>query len=215
MKHWWQFINGILVAVILVLLAVIAGPMLLRGLKSYPLEILIVVGILGVAVLAIVFYVWELVVIGWIMDFLMSIGVPKIRAVQVPLEFEQVGEIVVVKLCTNLASVLECESVQRQLQHLIDERHCDFILDFLQAGKISRRFRGVMIHVMKAARREAVKLGKPYRPVALPRGELFRVFSDRKRPGGNVPARGAWMGGALLRPRRNSSGLRLKPATYP
>ena len=70
---------------------------------------------------------------------------------------------------------------------MIDERYCDFVLDFLHAGKISRRFRGVMIKVQKAARSEAMKLGKPYRPVALPRGELFRVFSDRKRASRKCP----------------------------
>jgi hypothetical protein len=37
-----------------------------------------------------------------------------------------------------------------------------------------------MVHFMKAARREAGKLGKPYRPVALPHGPVFRVFDDRE-----------------------------------
>lgn len=181
MKEPRQSLKGILGVSLLVLVALAAGPVLLRAFVSYPLETLIVVGILAVSGLGIVLYVWELVVIGWAMDFLLSIGMPKIRVVSVPLEYEQVGEVIVVKLCINIASVLECQSVQRQLQHLIDERYCDFVLDFLHAGKISRRFRGVMIQVQKAARSEAMKLGKPYRPVALPRGELFRVFSDRKQ----------------------------------
>ena len=59
------------------------GPVLLRAFVSYPLETLIVVGILAVSGLGIVLYVWELVVIGWAMDFLLSIGMPKIRAVSV------------------------------------------------------------------------------------------------------------------------------------
>jgi hypothetical protein len=64
---------------------------------------------------------------------------------------------------------------------LIDEHHCNFVLDFLYAEKISISFRGVMVHLMKAARREAGELGKPYRPVALPHGAVFRVFNDRER----------------------------------
>jgi hypothetical protein len=157
------------------------SPLLLTAVRRYPLEALIVVGILSVSALAVVFYVWELVIIGWVMDFLMTIGVPKIEAVPDPLEYEEVGEIIVVALRNNIATVLDCQLVQRQLQQLIDEGHCDFVLDFLHAGKISRHFRGVMVHVTKAARREAAKLGKPYRPVALPQGELFRVFEDRNR----------------------------------
>jgi hypothetical protein len=76
---------------------------------------------------------------------------------------------------------LQCQAVQKQLAGLIDQHHCDFVLDFLNAEKISKSFREVMFQLTKAARKEAERLGKPYRPVALPRGVLFRVFEDRQR----------------------------------
>ena len=106
---------------------------------------------------------------------------PKSQARSVPLEHEQVGEIIVVKLRNNIATDRQCLSVQKQLKCLIDEHHCNFVLDFLYAEKTSKSFRGVMVHLMKAARREAGELGKPYRPVALPHGAVFRVFNDRER----------------------------------
>jgi hypothetical protein len=37
-----------------------------------------------------------------------------------------------------------------------------------------------MLHLVKAARQEAVKLGKSYRPVAVTHGAAFRVFADRE-----------------------------------
>ena len=150
--------------------------------RRFPLETLIAAALLAVSGLAVVLYIWELVILGWVVDFLSEIGMPKLQARLLPLEYEQVGEIVVVKLRDNTASVLQCQSVQKQLKRLIDdEHHCDFVLDFLYAEKISRSFRDVMVYVRKAARREARKLGKPYRPVALPHGAVFRVFDDRKR----------------------------------
>jgi hypothetical protein len=139
---------------------------------------LIVVGISAVSVLAVVLYVWELVIIGWVVDFLSEIGMPKARPI--PLEYEEVGEIIVVTLRDNIVTLQQCLSVQTQLNRLIGERHCDFVLDFFHAGKISKHFRGVMVHLMKAVRREAGKLGKPYRPVALSYGAVFRVFDDRQ-----------------------------------
>lgn len=106
---------------------------------------------------------------------------PKFRAKPIPLEYEAVGEIVVVELHDNVGTAGQCQSVERQLKRLIDEQYCDFILDFSHAGNISRSFRGVMVRTMKAAHRKAEGLGKPHFPVALPCGAVFRVFDDRQR----------------------------------
>jgi hypothetical protein len=146
--------------------------------RNYPLETLIIAAILALAGIGIILYFWELVILGWVVDFLSDIGGPRIYPRPAPLECEQAGEIIVVKLRDNIATVWQCQAVQKQLKHLIDEHHCDLVLDFFHAGNISTSFRGVMVHVMKAARREAERLGLPYRPVALPRGEVFRVFKD-------------------------------------
>jgi len=142
-------------------------------------KILIVAAILAFVVIAITLYIGELVVLGWVVDFLSQIGMPKIQPRLVPLDYEQVGEIIVVTLRDNIATVGLCLSVQKQLKRLLEEQHCDFVLDFSSAARISKSFRGVMVHFMKAARKEAARLGKPYRSVALPRGAVFRVFDDR------------------------------------
>ena len=181
MKNLRPFLETLLGISILLLCVLALGAELLSIFRSFPLQTLIAVGLVAICGLAIVLYIWELVIIGWVMDFLTKIGMPKIRAVPAPLEYEQVGEITVVKLRDNIATVLDCQAVQKELNRLIEEGHCDFVLDFAHAGKISRHFRRVMVHVMKAARKEAVKLGKPYRPVALPHGQMFRVFDNRRR----------------------------------
>ena len=106
--------------------------------RHFPLETLVIAAMFVVAGLAIVLYVWELVIIGWVVDFLSEVGMPKIQAVPIPLEYERIGEIIVVTLRDNIATVLQCQSVQKQLDGLIAEHHCDFILDFSSAGRISR-----------------------------------------------------------------------------
>ena len=181
MKNLWRFLKALLGVSILFLLVLMIYPTFLRLFRRYPMETLIAVGIPALSGLAIVFYVWELVLIGWVMDFLLEIGVPKIQALATPLEHEQVGEITIVTLHDNIATVLQCQFVQKQLAHLIDEHRCNFILDFARAWRISRYFREVMMHLTKAARQEAVKLGKSYRPVAVTHGAVFRVFADRER----------------------------------
>jgi len=181
MKNRRPFLATLLGVSVLLLCVLMICAELLSIFRIFPLHTLIAAGLVAVCGLAVVLYIWELVIIGWVIDFLSKTGMPEIRAVPVPLEYEQIGEITVVKLRDNTATVLDCQSVQKQLNRLIEERHCDFVLDFARAGKISRHFRGVMLHVMKAARREAVRLGRPYRPVALPHGEVFRVFADRER----------------------------------
>jgi hypothetical protein len=172
------FLKAVLAISVLFLLVLTICTTLLRGLRSYPLETLVTVVVLAVTGISIFLYIGELVVVGWVMDFVSEIGMPKDRPV--PLEYEQVGEIIVVNLRENITTIQQCQTVQKQLKCLIDEHHCDFVLDFLFAGRISRRFRGVMVYVMKAARREAERLGTPCRPIALPHGDVFRVFDDRE-----------------------------------
>ena len=164
------FLKALLAFLILSLLALTICIVVLDVFRRFPLETLIVAGLLALTGLSIVLYIGELVVLGWVVDFLSEIGMPKIQARLVPLECEQVGEIIVVNLRDNIASVLQCQSVQKQLKGLIDEQHCDFVLDFSRAGKISRSFRRAIVYAAKAARREAEKLGKPHRPVALTQG---------------------------------------------
>jgi hypothetical protein len=149
--------------------------------KRLPIDTLIVATVFAIAVAGVLLYIGELFIIGWVVDFLSELGVPKIQARPVPLEHEQIGEIVVVKLHDNIASVAQCYSVQKQLKRLVDEHHCDFVLDFSGAQRVSIRLRGVLAHFKKAARSEAVRMGKTYRPMALPRGAVFRVFADRQQ----------------------------------
>ena len=162
------------------LLVLTVGVVLLHVSKRYPLEACIVAGVLVGCGILIVLYMWELVIIGWVVDFLAGLGMPKLNAGPIPLEYEQVGEMVVVTLRDNIAGVLQCQAVQKQLKHLIDEHHCDFVLDLLSAAKISHSFREVMMNLRKAAQKEAKKLGKPYRPVVPRNGPAFKVFDDRK-----------------------------------
>ena len=164
----------------MLLLVLAIGAALVGVSRRFPLETLIMATIIAIAVIGVILYIWELTIIGWIVDFLSELGMPKFRARQIPLECEEVGEIIVVKLHNNIATAGHCQSVEKQLQRLIDEHHCDFVIDFLNAGNVSRSFRGVMVRLMKAARKEAERLGKPYFPVTLPRGEVFRVFDDSR-----------------------------------
>ena len=176
-----SFLKALLGILVLLLFLLPICALLFSVSKRFPLETLIIAGVCGICGLALVLYIGELVVLGWIVDFLSQIGMPKIQARPIPLEYEQVGEIIVVTLRDNIATLLQCQAVQKQLKGLIDEQHCDFVLDFLYTEKISKSFRGVMVQLMKAARREAENLGKPYRPVTLPHGPTFRVFDDRQR----------------------------------
>jgi hypothetical protein len=124
---------------------------------------------------------WQLAIIGGIVDFLAQLGLPSIHASTIPLEYELVGEMVVVTLRDNIATAAQCQSVERELNRLINEHRCDFILNFLFAGRISKQFRGVIVKLTKAARKEARSLGKPDRLLALPHGELFQLFDDVDR----------------------------------
>ncbi len=166
---------------VLTLLALMVAAALLNVSRRFPLETLIVATVLAVCVIVVILYVWELVILGWAVDFLSEIGMPKFHAEPVPLEYEEVAEVIVVTLRENIAGVLQCQAVQKQLKHLLDEHHCDFVLDFSYAGRISHSFREVIVHLRKAAQKEAQRLGRPYRPMTLPRGASFRVFDDRKR----------------------------------
>jgi hypothetical protein len=176
-----RFLKVLLGISVSLLLAVTLHAALLGVFRRFPLETLIVTAVFVVCGIALILCAGELVILAWIVDFLSEIHVPGIRAKPAPLEYERVGEIIVVTLRDNIITVQQCQSVQKQLRRLMGEGHCDFVLDFSSAEKISRRFRGVMVHLSKAARREAGKLGRPYRPVALPRGAVFKVFDDRQR----------------------------------
>ena len=98
------------------------------------------VAVIAIALIGIFLYIGELFIIGWVVDFLSEVGMPKFLARPVPLEYEQVGEIIVVKLHDNIGTAGQCQSVEKQLRRLIDEQHCDFILDFSHAGNISKKF---------------------------------------------------------------------------
>ena len=178
--HRRSVLRALLGIAALVLLALAIRAALAGAFRSYPLETLIGVTAVTVTAICIALYMGELVVLGWVVDLLSEIGMPKSRAKPIPLEYEQVGEIIVVTLRDNVVTLRQCQMVQKQLQRLIDDHHCDFVLDFFYAEKISISFRGVMVRLVKAARREAEKLGKPYRAVALPPGAVFKVFADRQ-----------------------------------
>ena len=133
-----------------------------------------------ITLISIAAYVGELVIVGWIMDFLTWLTTPVFHREQQPLESEEVGEMIVVELSDNVVTARQCQSVQKELRGLIGEHRCDFIIDFSRVGRVSIRFREVMFDLARAARREAGRLGKPFRPVAVPPGDVFRVFADRE-----------------------------------
>ncbi len=174
----WQFS----ITFLLVLTTICAGLLSIFSIfRRFPLESLILATVIAIAVAGVVLYIGELFLIGWVVDFLSQLGMPKFLARQIPLDYEQIGEIIVVNLRGNIGTTGQCQSVEKQLKRLIDEHHCEFILDFSTAGNISTSFRGVMLRIIKAARSEAEKLGNPHLPIALAPGELFRVFDDRQR----------------------------------
>ncbi len=164
----------------LMLLSVTIYASLLYSFNIFPLEIFIITTIIAVSGIAVYLYMGELVIIGWIVDFLSEIGMPKTER-QIPLEYEELGEVIVVTLRDNIATIGQCLSVQKQLLCLIDEQHCNFILDFSFAGKTSISLRGVLVSLRKAARKKATNLGKTYRPLPLPPGAVFRVFENREQ----------------------------------
>jgi hypothetical protein len=144
--------------------------------RRFPLETDIALAVLAAAGIGVALYVGELTII----DFLLWITTPILREAQEPMDCEQVGEMLVVKLGDNIASVWHCQMVSRQLSRLIDEQHCNFILDFSGIGRLSTNFRDVIVRLTAAARREAEKQGRPYRPVAPSPGMAFPVFDDRQ-----------------------------------
>jgi hypothetical protein len=158
-----------------------ACAILLKVGMRFPLETLIVLGIVAGAALAIGLYVGELVVIGWIMDFPAWLAERAMPPAHVPLDYEHVGEITIVTLSDNIASVRECRSVQQQLDRLIAERGCDLVLDFSRVKKLSSRFREVLVHVTETAETAAEKRGLPCHDIALPPGGTFPVFADRQQ----------------------------------
>ncbi len=167
--------NLLVVLFLLALAAVLVGVS-----RRFPLQALIMGTIIAIAVAGVFLYIGELYLIGWVVDFLADLGMPKFHAKAAPLDCELVGEIIVVTLRDNIATVAQCQAVAKQLKHLIDDHHCDFVLDFLYAGRISMGFREVMLNLMKAVRKEAEKLGRSSQSYALPPGNALRVFDDRQ-----------------------------------
>jgi hypothetical protein len=174
----WQFSLWSLLVLITVC-AVLLG--LSSVLRKFPLQALIMGTVLAITVTGVILYIGELYVIGWVVDFLADLGMPKFHARSAPLDCELVGEIIVVTLRDNIATAAQCQAVAKQLKHLTDDHHCDFILDFLYAGRIAIGFREVMLDLLKAARKEAEKPGKAGRSCGLPQGDTFRVFDDRQQ----------------------------------
>ncbi len=152
----------------------------LKFYKGFPLQTLIVLGIVAGSLLAVMLYVSELVVLGWLLDFPTWLAERALPAAHVPLEFERTGEITVVKLSENIASARECRSVQEQLDRLIAEGQCDLVVDFGGVKKLASGFREVLVHVTGSARRAAEKRGQSCRGPDLPPGETFHVFAGRE-----------------------------------
>ena len=100
----WQFL-----ALFLFVLAL--GAVLVSVAGRFPLETLIFGTVIAIAVIGVILYIWELTIIVWIVDFLSELGMPKFQARQVALEYEQVGEIIVVTLRENIATLRDCHSV--------------------------------------------------------------------------------------------------------
>ena len=155
-----------------------ACAILLKAYKGFPMETLIVLGIIAGAVVAIVLYIGELVVIGWIADFPAWLAERAMPAAHVPLEIEHAGPITIVKLSDNIASARECRSVQEQLDRLVAADRCDLILDFARVKKLAAGFRDVLVHVTRAVRKAVEKRGQPYRGPEPAKGETFPVFAD-------------------------------------
>jgi anti-anti-sigma regulatory factor len=96
---------------------------------------------------------------------------------QTAVELEQIGEIVVIKLPSEILTVEQCRLMLEQFQRLIADHHCDFILDFANVRYMSSAFLGPMLRLTKWA--EARSLGRQYRPLLKPLGGVFTAFDDR------------------------------------
>ena len=185
--------------VALIVLAIV-GVAVLKAAERFPLGTPIFGTIFALSAVAVVLFLGELVVIGWIVDFLDWIASSGIRARYAPLEFDQVGEVLIVKLGNHMVSDEHCQAVQRQLDRFVGEHYCDFILDFSAVGRLSRSFRGVMTRLASGAERGG-EAGQAVssRPHAA-RRNIPHVRRRRACAGGNGPARRPWLGRAVLRP---------------
>ena len=129
-------------------------------------------------------------------------------AAHVPLEYEHVGEITVVKLSDNIASTRECRSVEQQIDRLIAENHCDLVVDFSSIKKLNSGFRDVLLACHPAAGKPPSK-ARPYRSVDLPPGEYSALLATATRRCRNGPARRPRLGRAMRRSHWNLRGFRL------
>ena len=200
--------KALLTLAVLCLLAPAAGVGLLNVYERFPLQTLILATVLALSGICVFLYVGELVIIGWVVDFLSEIGMPAVQVRSLPLQCEQVGEILVVTLPDCIATIPECQSVQKQLNRLVDEQHCDFILDFHSVRNISRRFRGVMFHLMKAAAGRPQNSANPIARLLCRAGSLQGICRPETCGRSHVPARGTRMGCPVFSSRRNPGGFR-------
>ena len=106
-----------------VVVALLAGLALVS--RRFPIESRIFGTVFAIAVAGIILYIGELYLIGWVVDFFAGISRPKVQAKPIPLDFEVVGEIVVVTLRDNIATTDHCQEIRKQLKHLVHEHHCD------------------------------------------------------------------------------------------
>ncbi len=125
----------LLAPVALIALAII-GVAVLKAAERFPLGTLIFGTIFALSAVAVVLYIGELVVLGWLVDVLDWIASSGIRARYAPLEFDQVGEVLIVKLGDHIVSDEHCQAVQRQFDRFVGEHYCDFILDFSAVGRL-------------------------------------------------------------------------------
>jgi hypothetical protein len=169
----WQFS-------LLSLLAFVTVVAVLLGVaKTFPFESFLFLAILAGATLAVLLYVGQLTIVAWITDLSDWLATAGIHGRQPPLDYEEAGAIVVVKLSDNLVTARQCRWAEKQLQRLIAEQRCDLVLDFSGIERISSRFRDTMIRLAAAARQEAARQGLVYRPMRLPTGHVFPIFADR------------------------------------
>jgi hypothetical protein len=170
------------ISLLILLTTIVAGVLtVLRFYRIFPLETLIIVGVLAMTLSAVLLYVGQLYVMGWVVDFFDALNHPKPKSLTVPLDLRLVGEVMVVRLGDNISNLDECRAVEKQLREEIKQGHCDFVLDFSSAGRISLHFRSVIVALTKAARHEARTLGKPYHAAVLPPGKTFHQFDDERQ----------------------------------
>ena len=65
-------LNAVLGVAVVLLFWLTVWPVALEVARRYPLETLIIGGVVAVCAAAVILYIWELVIIGWIVDLLFN-----------------------------------------------------------------------------------------------------------------------------------------------